>query len=474
MPAPRLVLPAVTIDAAAGPLTAQVARALDEAIRSGQIAPGTRLPPSRDAAVQLGVGRNTVVDAYAELLAQGLLETRGRHGTFVALPPRPPTRASGLLPRLVRRLGPAPDPPPAITQRQQDWRLGQSGAQLLPLRAWRAACREAGRRLPPAGYGDPRGDAGLREAIVDWLRHERSAHFDPTQIIVTPGTAAGIDLLARVLVRPGDVCVVERPGYPRAAQALSAAGAALRPVPVDAQGLLVDEAFADGPPALLHLTPAHQHPLGGRLSGARRRALAALVLRHGCLLLENEYDHEFIHEGQNHAPLASALPGHAVLLGTFAKAVSPALRLGFLAAPLPVADALAQAIEAERSHAAWPAQATLQWLLRSGELQRHLRRVRRHHAQQRAQLLALLQQRCPALRISGQQGGLHLVLSLGNARKDRGLAAHLRRQHVAFQTVRDFGGADGDTAADAILLGYGHMRPKELARAVAVLVQHAG
>ena len=466
----RFVLPAVAIDAAAGPLTTQLARALEEAIRSGQIAAGTRLPPSRDAAVQLGVGRNTVVDAYAELLAHGLVETRGRHGTFVAAPPRQAARAHAAPPRLLRRLDTAADRPSAPAQ---DWRLGQSGAQLLPLRAWRTACREAGRKLPPAGYGDPRGDAGFREAITDWLRHERGAHVDPRQVIVTPGTAAGLDLLARVLVRPGDVCVVERPGYPRAAQALAAAGAVLRPVAVDTQGLRVDEAFAAGPPALLHLTPAHQHPLGGRLSGARRRALAALVLKHGCLVLENEYDHEFVHEGQNHPPLAAALPGHAVLLGTFAKAVSPALRLGFLAAPPGVADALAVAIEAERSHAAWPAQATVQWLLRSGELQRHLRRVRRHHAQQRAQLLALLQKRCPALQVSGQQGGLHLVLTLGNARQDRALAAHLRRQQVRFQTVRDFGGEDGDAAVDAILLGYGHMRPQDLQRAVAVLAQHA-
>ena len=121
----------------------------------------------------------------------------------------------------------------------------------------------------------------------------------------------------------------------------------------------------------------------------------------------------------------------------------------------------------------WPAQATVQWLLRSGELQRHLRRVRRPHAQQRAQLLALLQKRCPALQVSGQQGGLHLVLTLGNARQDRALAAHLRRQKVRFQTVRDFGGEDGDAAADAILLGYGHMRPQDLQRAVAALAQHA-
>jgi len=479
MTSPRSVLPAMSItEHAATPLKAQVAQALREAIRSGQLAAGTRLPPSRDAAGQLGLGRNTMVDAYADLVAEGLLDTRGRHGTFVAALPKPPDKTGTGVARLARRL-PRPDVPGRpqarsnrSSQSDQDWRLGQSGSQLLPLPVWRSAGREAGRWLPPAGYGDPRGHAGLREAIAQWLRQERSIQYEPGQIVVTQGAAAGIELLARVLLRPGDVCTVERPGYPRAAAALQAAGAVIRPVPVDVHGMLVEPAFAGGPPALLHLTPAHQYPLGGRLSGERRRALAALVRRHGSLVIDNEYDHEFVHEGQNHAPLAAALPDHAVLVSTFAKSVSPALRLGFVAAPPAIADALAQAIEAERSHAAWPAQVSMQWMLRSGHLQRHLRRVRRHHAQQRARLLAGLQLNCPMLQVSGQAGGLHLVLSLGSARQDRLLAHRLRRQAVTLQTLRDFGTAPAeDPLGEAVLLGYGHMQPEELDRAIAALAR---
>lgn len=472
----RSVLPAVSLGAdTATPLNAQVAQALREAIRGGHMPPCTRLPPSRDAALQLGVGRNTVVDAYADLAAEGLLETRGRQGTFVAALPSAPAKAATGLPRLARVALRRPGGvalPAAPSGTLQDWRLGQSGAQLLPLAVWRTACREAGRQLPPSDYGDPRGHAGLREAIAAWLRQQRGMHCEPRQVIVTQGAAAGIELLARVLLRPGDVCAVECPGYPRAAMALQAAGAVLRPVPVDEQGLRVDQAFVDGPPALLHLTPAHQYPLGGRLSGARRRSLAALVQRHGCLVIDNEYDHEFVHEGQNHPPLAAALPGHAVLVGTFAKSVSPALRMGFLAAPAAIAELLAQAIETGHSQAAWPAQVSMAWMLRSGQLQRHLRRVRRHHAQQRATLLAGLRQRCPTLEVSGHAGGLHLVLSLGSVRQDRALAQRLRQQGIVLQTVQDFGPtAAEDPRGAALVLGYGHMEPPALARAIDALAR---
>jgi GntR family transcriptional regulator/MocR family aminotransferase len=463
----RSTLPAFALDpTAAQPLNTQLAASLRDAIRHGRLAPGRLLPPTRDAALQLGIGRNTVVDAYSDLIAEGLLEARGRLGTFVAPQVSRTSASEAPKPRAVRRLARLSG---GTDNSAQDWRLGQSGSQLLPLRVWRAAWREAGRHLPPAGYGDPKGLAALREAIATWLRTHRGTDHDAGNIIVTQGTGAALDLLARVLVRPGDLCAVESPGYPRAAAAFAAVGGTVLRVPVDEQGMQVGSAFAGRAPTMLHLTPAHQYPLGGRLSGARRVELAALATRHSSLVIENEYDHEFIYEGQNHTALAAGLPAHTVLVSTFAKAISPALRIGFIAAPHAVAAALAHAIERDRLHASWPVQTSLQWLLASGELQRHLRRVRRHHAGQRDHLVQALKQRCPDVCFRGQEGGLHIVLTMGEPTLDSKLARQLRRLGIAFQTIREFGGD-----SDEVLLGYGQMSPAEIELAAELMAEARG
>jgi len=455
------VLPTLGIGDPSKARNAQLALALSQAIRDGRLAAGSRLPPTRDAAQQLGLGRNTVVDAYAELTAEGLLESRGRLGTFVALQARAVLRPAASPPRVVRRLPPSPGTPVAVSH---DWRLGQSGTQLLPLEVWRAACRAAGRHVPPSGYGDPQGLSTLREAVAAWLRRHRGTRHEAAQIVITQGAGNAVELLARVLLRPGDLCAVESPGYPRALAAFESVGGTILRVPVDEQGAIVSRAFANAAPSVLHLTPANQYPMGGRLSGLRRAELAALVSKAGTLVIENEYDHEFIYEGQNHASLAAALPERTVLVSTFAKSVSPALRIGFIAAPQSVADALASMIAREGLHASWPVQVSLQWMLASGELQRHLRRAKRHHALQRDHLLAAIRKSCPELQVRGTEGGLHLVLSLGRRELDRKLAKELRLQGVVLQSVGDFG---GDT--DEVLMGYGHMDEAEALVAIDLL-----
>jgi len=455
------VLPTLEMSNTSQARNTQLALALSQAIRDGRLPPGSRLPPTRDAASQLGLGRNTVVDAYADLTAEGLLESRGRLGTFVARQAKAVLQPATSLPRIVRRLPSTSTTPGAVSQ---DWRLGQSGTQLLPLDVWRAACREAGRNLPPSGYGDPQGLFTLREAIAAWLRRHRGTRHEATQIVITQGTGSAVELLARTLVRPGDLCAVESPGYSRALDAFELVGGTIVRVPIDEQGAIVKEAFANTAPSVFHLTPANQYPLGGRLSGLRRAELAALASKAGTLVIENEYDHEFIYEGQNHAPLAATLAGQTVLVSTFAKSISPALRIGFIAAPQRVADALASSIAAQGLHASWPVQASLQWMLASGELQRHLRRVRRHHATQRDRLLAAIRQSCPELQVRGTEGGLHFLLTLGRKELDRKLAKELKARGVVLQTVTDFGGE-----TDEVLMGYGHMERTETQAAADLL-----
>ncbi|WP_322008709.1 PLP-dependent aminotransferase family protein [Paraburkholderia sp. J12] len=435
---------------------------------SGALPRGTRLPPTRDLAAQLEVARNCVVDAYDELIADGLLEGRGRHGTFVTsgafAVPAQKHRQTGM-PAVLQRLPGDRDHVPVQDGVELDWRPGQANARTLPLEVWRNACREAGRHLPPQGYGDPRGEPSLRHAIVAWLREHRSVRVDPDQIVVTHGTGHALHLVAQALLNKGDLCATEDPGYAGAALAFNRANASLRYVPVDDEGICVKRIVnPDHSPLLLHVTPTHQYPMGGRLSGPRRRTLIELARTHGILILENEYDCEFHYAGTNHPPIFASAPESTLLLSTFGKAVSPSLRLGFIAAPTAAARALAGLVEGERGHVSWPVQKIVEMLLVSGELDRHLRRLRRHYGAMRDAIRQRLRRYSDVVILRGDEGGLHVVIAGKSRPFDRALRQALRSRGILLDDVGDFATLKRD--ACGFLFGYGHMDQETLQRSL--------
>lgn len=457
---------------ASGPIFRQIIRQLRERIDNAVLPRGTRLPPTRDLAEQLGIARNCVVEAYDELIADGVLEGRGRSGTFVAASrafAAPRREEIAGLPLVLRRLGDEHRDAPPQPAAAFDWRLGQVNVRALPLEAWRNACREAGRHLPPAGYGDPRGEPGLRQAIAHWLHEHRSVPVDPDRIVVTHGTGQALHLVSRTLLHEGDLCAVEDPGYLGANWAFARAGATLRHVPVDDEGLQVEHiVHAQAAPALVHVTPAHQYPLGGRLSGPRRRAIVELARAHGTMIVENEYDCEFHYAGTRYPPLFASAPESTLLLSTFAKAVSPSLRLGFIAAPSAAADALAEHIERERLHVSWPVQKIVETLLESGELDKHLRRVRRHYGAMRDLIRERLAGYAGEIDLRGDEGGLHVVVA-GRARAfDLALREALGARGIVYNEVREFAGSAA-AESGGLLMGYGHMDLSELAAALDAL-----
>lgn len=471
-PLPTLV--ALELDRGSGgaPVFRQIARQLRESIVRRALPPGTRLPPSRDLATQLSVARNCVVDAYDELIAEGILEGRGRQGTFVvAGVPAVQGAATepSWTPLLLRRMSAdargADERPGGASL---DWRPGQASTRTLPLDVWRGACREAGRNLPPQGYGDPRGEPALRQAIADWLCEHRSVNVEPEQIVMTHGTGHALHLVAQVLLHGGDLCATEDPGYAGATLAFMRSGASLRYVPVDAEGVVVERIVEDDAvPVLVHVTPAHQYPMGGRLSGPRRRALVELARTRAMLILENEYDCEFHYAGTNHPPIFSHAPESTLLLSTFAKAVSPSLRLGFIVAAPQAAALLAAHIERERAHVSWPVQKVLETLLVSGELDRHLRRVRRHYGAMRDAIRERLTPYSDVIALSGDEGGLHVVVAGTNDTFDRELRAALRSNGVVFDEVCDF--AMRASPPGGFVLGYGHMDHEALTHSLDLL-----
>jgi GntR family transcriptional regulator/MocR family aminotransferase len=447
------------------PAFRQIARQLRRAIASGELHDGIRLPTSRALAVALGVARNTIIEAYMEVASSGFIKSRGRLGTFVVAPRASRNRGgkhtTRFSPMLLARVAKRGQPSPRAGQ--IDLSPGSVCADMLPLTVWRAACREAGRHLPPADYGDSRGDRGLRESICTWMSRQRATKVSSDQIVVTHGAGQAIDLLIRVLVRPGDVCAVEDPGYPLAADLLRRAGAILVPMPVDAQGARVETALERSPvPMLIHLTPAHQYPLGGRLSGPRRLALVAGVRSNRSLVIENEYDHEFVHAGQALPPLLQTAPDAVVLVSTFAKALSPALRLGFIAAQPALAAALADIIHLQRTQVSWPTQRIVDFMLRSGELDRHLRRVRRHYARLRYRIRTTIASIGPHLMLHGDDGGLHVALLTNPPELARTLQSALRDDGILLDGLDSY--AVSKRALNGLVLAYGHLTETQLAR----------
>lgn len=446
-------------------------RYLRQVILSGQLATGAQLPTSRALAAELGMGRNAVVEAYASLTHEGLLIARGRSGTVVAsaAPASARKAHADVLPRLRQRL-PGVQAVAAHCKPVLDWRLGQTQTDMLPVQVWRAACKEAGRHLPPLGYGDPQGDAQLRQALTVWLQFKRSLNVSKQQIVVTAGAGQAIDLLIRILVKPGDICAVEDPGYPRVVQALKQQSARVLNMDVDHEGACVQDLIQRSEfPSLIHLTAAHQYPMGGRLSAARRTVLLQAVRRNGSIIIENEYDHEFVHAGQHFAPLAATAPEHCIVVGTFARAISPALRLGFIAAPADIVQAVAQLIAQEQLQASWPVQMSAHWLLKTGELQRHLRRVGRRYANMRAQIKEQLQPLAPQLILRGDEGGLHVVLDC-RAMKVRAFAKlhqHLQVQGVVLEPMTRF--THHTRMQQIILMGYAHLSEDQLNQSIALI-----
>ena len=446
--------------------TADLVEQLRAALQDGALPPGAGLPTSRGLAEQLGVSRNTVVAAYTQLTLEGWLQGRGREGTFVAEIQRAQWRATReRTPALLKRVGQGRV---VSVPAELDWRLGQSSAIRLPQTAWERASRYGGRFQPPIGYGDPAGAVALREAIARALARLRGLRLGAEHVLVTQGAASALDLIVEALVMRGDVCAVENPGYPRITQLLQRQGAALRHVPVDDQGLVVRAAF-DGAtaPALIHVTPAHQYPVGVRLSPARRRELIELARRHSTLIVENEYDHEFIHAGQHHAPLFAVAPERVVLVGTFAKAVSPSLRLGYIVATPRTIQRLAALVERTKRHVSWPGQHAMTWLLESGEFDRHLRRVRRQSARLAEQLEHGLERWRGALHAVGEAGGQHVLLLTGTANAAKRLQQTLSARDVVLDPIDAF--AAGTSGWQGVLMSYGHMRTGELRAAMVQL-----
>ena len=383
----------------------QIAHALIDEIKRGRLAPGTALPGSRELAESLEINRKTVIQAYAEMEAQGWVTSEKTRGTFVSahLPEIAQSAKESRRGRIPERpdfrlVGAAPNIPLILPEKNMlVFDDGAPDTRLIPVDALARAYRNAlGRRIGRGklGYGDPRGTEELRIALSNMLNIDRGLTTTPDNICLTRGSQMAIYLAARILAGAGDTVVMEELSYPPAREAFRFAGAEVVPVPRDAIGMRVDDLekiCRKKRVRAVYVTPHHQFPTTVLMKPDRRMRLLSLAAQFGFAIVEDDYDHEFHFVHQPMLPLASAdMSGKVVYIGSLSKILSPSLRLGYLVGPKSFIDRAASEIMMIDRQGDPATEGAVTELIDSGELHRHTRKVMKLYGERREHFAGLL------------------------------------------------------------------------------------
>jgi GntR family transcriptional regulator / MocR family aminotransferase len=418
-------------------LSGEIYRQLRDAILEGRLRAGEALPSSRELARRLQTSRNTVVEAYERLRAEGFLVSRIGAGTFVRAGVRARTAAqpdtSPLRPRPLWDALPEMGDLSAITA-EFDLRPGIPDASSFPFAAWRV---RLARQMRPAAIGrgtgiDAAGDPRLRAALARHVAVSRGVRASSEQVFVTSGSQQAIDLIARVLLEPGDAVGVEDPGYPLARRAFVAHGCRVTGVPVDDEGMVVDAIPADC--RCVYVTPSHQYPLGVTLSMARRQQLLAWADANDGVIIEDDYDSEFRYGGRPLEPLHCLDGGRRVLyVGSLSKVLLPTLRLGFAVVPEPLHAAVRKAKYLTDWHSPVLSQAAAAAFIDDGLLAQHIRRMRRIYAERHDRLTRALARYANGLLTPvPSRCGLHIAATFDDpTHNDRAVATRVAGRGVA-------------------------------------------
>ncbi len=459
------------------PIHVQLYHWFREAILSGQLRPGARLPATRSLAMTLGVARQTAVEAYDQLTAEGYISAQQGSGTCVCAVPddllrayRPAARPRSSRGRILSHRGTILAAAPALPAWLRGWtprpfRMGVPALDAFPFDEWRRLAARRSRRPPRdlTAYGEPAGYRPLRNAIAAYMSATRAARCTPEQVLIVEGSQQALDLAARVLLDPGDAVWFEEPGYWGARRAFHASEARLVPVPVDGSGLNVEAGIARCRAArLAYVTPSHQYPLGTTMSLERRLALLSWARRTDAWIFEDDYDSEYRYTG----PPITALQGlddegRVIYVGTFSKVLFPALRLGYMIIPDDMVDAFVTARALVGQHSPSLAQATLTDFIEEGHFARHIQRMRRLYAERqeilRTTVAAVLGS---ALEVPVSDTGMHVIGWLPSGVGDRALSQRAAAEGIHAAPLSAF--YLETCPRGGLLLGYAGYTPREI------------
>jgi GntR family transcriptional regulator/MocR family aminotransferase len=442
------------------PLRSQLEAQLREAIRSGRLGAGERLPSTRELARELGLSRGLVQECFGQLLAEGYLSARGGSATRVAAGARSPAApaaskpASGVAPaRLVA-----------------DFRTGVPDLASFPRADWVWAVREASRTAPHSAldYGDPRGSPVLREILAAYLRRVRGAAADPQHMVICSGFAQGLALVLRVLVQGGAAQVAfEDPGYSDSVPQAAWAGAEAIPVPVDDSGADVAALAATRARAVV-LTPAHQWPTGVVLAPQRRHELVSWAASCDGIIIEDDYDAEFRYGREPVGAIQGLAPEYVATIGTVSKSLAPAMRLAWVLCPPALTDAIcAEKLLSDRGSPALD-QLALASLIESGRYDRHLRRMRAIYARRRDTLADSVARDAPEIRLTGLAAGFHVVAHLPEQVAESVLVSGARARSVALYGMSQYRSA-GEERPGQLVLGFGNLSERSIRAGIGIV-----
>jgi GntR family transcriptional regulator/MocR family aminotransferase len=460
-------------------LAGQIYRQLRAGIVEGRLTGGTRLPSTRDLATQLGVSRKTTLDVFERLLAEGYLSARSGSGTFVAeglqrLPAqrsghaqavesaRAQTKAKARAQPLWEQMAHGLSLPGPTSALAHDFIGGKTDKSLFPFDIWRRCINQAVRAQSrsPGIYRDAAGEQELRLAIARYLGFNRAVVCNWDEVIVTQGAQHALDLIARVTLRPGDVAVLEDPGYPPALACFAATGAKVVSVPVDADGLIVHKLPDNA--RLVYVTPSHQFPLGMPMSLERRVALLEWAQKCGAVIIEDDYDSEYRFEGRSMEPLKSLdRAGLVAYIGTFSKTIFPELRVGYAVPPASLLGPLCTARQVGDWHGCTLTQTALAAFMLNGDFAKHLRRMHKVYGARRACLLEHLRgDLAPWFEAVVPTCGIHLAARLREPLAEDAVIAAAREASIGLYGLARF--HLRARAQPGLMFGYGGIAVEQI------------
>ena len=464
----------------------QLYKSMRGAILTGQLRAGTRVPSTRSLAADLDVSRNTILAAFEQLTAEGYLQGRTGSGTHVTrtIPDEllsvrhrtSPPKAAVTRRRIASRAAALPATIAITKDKRRAFEPSLPALDLFPVKLWaRLVAGQWSKRGPAMldalTYGDVAGHPRLRKAIAEYVGAARGVPCDATQVIITNGLQHGLDIVARVLIDPGDAVWFEEPGFPTARAALAAAGARLVFVPVDRDGLDVARGVAKCPtPRLIYATPSHQFPLGVTMPVTRRLQLLDAARRADAWILEDDYDGEYRYSTQP-VPAMYGMDRDArvIYLGTFSKVLFPALRLGYLIVPPALVDPFlrARAFFGRASPAI--DQAVVADFIEEGHFERHIRRMRSAYRERQEALLAASARYLTGLAtVSASEAGMHTLAWLHDVED---VAASRAAAEVNVEAAPLSAFCVESRLDHALLLGYGVVTPRQIRVSTEVLAR---
>ncbi len=440
----------------------QIYQALKELMLSGQLKAGETLPSTRELAKELDVSRNTVCEAFDLLIAEGFVISRQGAPTRVA---------NGLCVESIEPALLTKTKSKSIQPILVNFRTGRPDLTQFPRFLWQQLLHKASEELPleAFGYTGPQGLPVLREEIAIWLFRRRGLKISPNDIFITAGATHGLHLIAEILCGDGKNILMEDPCHIGMLGTLIHKGCTIVPIPVDAEGIQTDylsKCQSTGP---VYVTPSHQFPLGGILPASRRASLIRFARKNGLYIIEDDYDSEFRYSGEPIAPLYTLDPQRVIYVGTFSKAIFPALRIGYVILPYPLQDRWREL----RTHTDVQnppfEQAALAEFLRTRKLDRHVQKMRKLYGQRRQVLLESLKEIFGSKWIAyGDSAGLHVAIDFPGKRFDEAFKNYCLQNGLYITPVESHCIEKGRHQSK-LLIGYGHLEPAAIKNGVKLL-----